>query len=308
MMDPTDWCYPSGVTAVLETFLLTPRAVAELADADELLSRARRSPVYAGVHVPEGADPMQIAAALESALVAYIRPFAQDCPERQIADVFLTEYALRDVSNRLKSQYCAAERHPVELSSLSEEELDAFIAAEPLLSEITDTLAEASHGGPGPIAASTVDLMIDGAFIAMLPQLAEPLGSELVDRWAEARQRATATEAALRARIAGIEDSDVGEHLLGRLPPQTAAAVLAEAEAFDSSGGPGSLQALAARHDAELGRILEPARYVAFGPERVFGYLWRLSGENRNLRAALGGFAGQIEPELVAQSMRGTDG
>ena len=59
MTDPTDWCYPSGIVAVLETFLLTPRAVGELMGSapsyGELLSRARRSPVYAAVSASDAA-------------------------------------------------------------------------------------------------------------------------------------------------------------------------------------------------------------------------------------------------------------
>ena len=72
--------------------------------------------------------------------------------------------------------------------------------------------------------------------------------------------------------------------------------------------GAGALQDLAARFDVLLEQTLAPARYVAFGAERVFAYLWQLFRENRNLRAALGGFAGRIEPELVVQSIRGENG
>ncbi|MFH1732872.1 MAG: V-type ATPase subunit [Planctomycetota bacterium] len=324
--DPTDWCYPSGIVAVLETFLLAPRAVNELAEAgspDELVSRARRSPVYADLHVLESEDPMQVAAAFEAALAEFVGSFARQCPDERIADLFLIEYDIRDLANYLKSEHCGVERRPVAMSRLPADGIKEFLAESPRLGRIAGDVARAAETGDGALDASTVDLMIDGAFIGMLPELAEPLGSPLVDEWASERQRLAAVEAVARAKAAGVDAAPIREHLLARLPPDGDAAALAGVEledlgtamsdllppeiveGFDPSAGASSLQTLATRIDAALERILEPSRFVAFGAERVFGYLWRLSRENRNLRAALGGFAGRIEPELVALSLRG---
>lgn len=327
MTDPTDWCYPSGIVAVLETFLLAPRAVNELAAAgspDELVSRARRSPVYADLHVPESNDPMQVAAAFEAALAEFVGSFAKQCPDKRLADIFLIEYDLRDLANYLKSKHCGVERRPVAMSRLPENDIEEFLAESPRLERIAGELARAAETSDGPLDASTVDLMIDGALIGMLPELAEPLGSPLVDEWANERQRLAAVEAVARAKAAGVEAAPIQEHLLAHLPPGSDAAALADVEledlgramsdllpaeiveGFDPSAGASSLQALATRIDAALERTLEPSRFVAFGAERVFGYLRRLFRENRNLRAALGGFAGRIEPELVALSLRGS--
>ena len=326
LTDPTDWCYPSGIVVVLETFLLPPRTVGELADSaspDELLSRARRSPVYAALHVSGADDPMQIAATLESALCDFLRSFARQCHDARITDTFLVEHDLRDLANYLKSKYCGVERRPVALSRVPEDGIEEFLAETPRLNRITAAVAEAGEMGEGPKHAATVDLVIDGALIGMMPELTAPLGSALVDRWASERQRFAAIEAVVRAKLAGIETAHIKDYVLGHMPPESAPTALAEAEtadlrkalaallpaemadAFDPSEGASSLPTLAARLDSELDRVLEPARTVAFGPERVFRYLWQLVRENRNLRAALGGYAGKIRPELVAQSMRG---
>lgn len=329
MTDPTDWCYPSGIVAVLETFLLTPRAVGELMGSapsyGELLSRARRSPVYAAVSASDADDPMHVAAELEATLVDYVRHFVRECPDERIADALLIEYDLRDLANHLKSRYCDAERRSVALSGLPEEGIDEFLAEAPRLARIALAVAEANEAGDSPISAFTIDLMMDGAFIGMLPELTAPLGSPVIDEWAGERQRFTAIEAVVRARMSGAGPSEINDHLVSRLPARFGLAALAEveldgirrallellpaeiADRFDPSAGAGSIQALAARLDSALARILQPCRYVAFGPERVFAYLCELFRENRNLRAALGGCAGRIEPGLVALSMRGAN-
>lgn len=323
MTDGTEWCYPSGIVAVLEASLLTPRAVAELAEgAGELLGTARRSPVYADVS-PSSDDPLRAAAGLESALVGFVRRFVRQCPDERVADVFLIEYDLRDLSNLLKSRHCGIERRPVELSRLAEDGADEFLASVPPFARVAEAVAKA--GKDEQLHPSTIDLMIDGAFIEMLPRLTESLGSAVVDRWARARDKFAAVLAVIRARMSGVDPADIHSHLLGRLATGAELTPLADAEpadvgkvvagllpaeladGFDASAGAAAAQALAGRLDNELERILETARYVAFGPERVFRYLWQVFRENRNLRAALGGLAGRIEHKLVVESMRGAD-
>ena len=310
---------------MLETFLLEPRAVGELAASgspDELLSRARRGPVYADQHAAGGDDPAAVAAALEATLAGFVRRFARQCPDERIADLFLIEYDLRDLANYLKSEHCDVERQPVELSRLPEDSIEADLSERPRLRQIVDELARRAETEHERIEPATIDLMIDGLLLGLLPELAEPLGSPLIADWARERQRLAAVEAVVRARLAGIEPEPIREHLLRHLPPGDEAAALADGEADDIAkavagllpqevaegieiSGAGSLPGLAAQLDAALDRLLEPARTAAFGAERVFNYLRRLALENRNLRAALGGFAGRIEPELIAQSLRG---
>ena len=326
MADATDWCYSSGVAAVLETFILPPRAVRELATTgspDELVSRARRSPVYAHLSVFGSEDPILIAAAFESALGAFVRTFAKQCPDERIAHLFFLECDFRDLGNYLKSEHCGIQRRPVEMSHLPADHVDEFIANTPRFKKIADEVMHAPEMHDGSLDVAVVDLIIDGSLLGMLPELAEPLGSPLVTEWARERQRLIALEAVARAKLAGIDTVLIREHLLAHLRPDCDAVVLAEAElddvrkvmadllppemieGFDPSAGASSLQTLSARIDAALEELLKPSRYVSFGAERVFGYLRRLFRENHNLRAALGGFAGRIEPELVAKSLRG---
>ncbi len=329
MTRPTDWCYPSGVVAVLETSLFGSGTLGELAGSapspDEIFSRVRRSRVYGAVEASEADDAMRAAASLESAVVGFARSLAAQCPDERVADVFLVEYDLRDLSNYLKWKYCGAERRPVELSTLPEERTDQFIVEQPRLARLAEATAEVAEAAEGQMPSYIIDLMIDGAFIGMLPELTEPLSSEIVDEWAAERRRTAAVEAVVRAKMAGVSSSDIHHYVLARLPSESAMATLADAapdnlskaladavspeiaEGFTLAAGPSGLLDLTAQFDAALERILEPARYVASGPERVFSFLWHLFRENRNLRALLGGSAGGIEPEVVARSMRGVN-
>jgi vacuolar-type H+-ATPase subunit C/Vma6 len=319
MIDSTSWCYSSGVVAVLETFLLAPETIRDISDADDLLARARRSPVYADLRTN---DPMHAAAALETALAGYVRKFAKDCPTPHAADALLVEYDLRDVTNYLKSVHCGIERRPVELSTLPEDAMAEAIAGRPALAELAERATGAAETGES-VRPEIVDLAADGAYLALVPPLTEPLGSPVVSKWAAERQRLGAVETVLRARMASIDSADVHEHVLSRLPDLAELGAMADAEPdglrralaelvpaellgdFEPSQGARAVQALANRFDGALESILESSRHDAFGAGRVFGYLWHLFRENRNLRTALGGFAGRIESELVAEGLRG---
>ncbi len=329
----SEWGYASGVVAALETSLLPPRGPGEPVTASpsaaELLSRVRRSPVYAGLAVGETEDAMHVAKLVESTLAHYARSFGRQCPDARIIDPFLVEYDFRDLSNYLKSKYAGAQRRPVALSRLPEDGVDAYLSglaqsgnpAERALAGLSESVAVASQGGRLP--AFTIDLMSDGALIRVWPGLVEPFRSPLLDAWAAARRRYGAIEAVVRARMSGIEAGAIREHLLSRAAAGPGLEALAESgmdilarvlgelvppgpgESFDPSAGAVAVQRLAARFDAELERILEPAWHVPFGVERVFVYLWQSFRDSRNLRAVFGGFAGKISPELVACSLRG---
>ena len=51
---------------------------------------------------------------------------------------------------------------------------------------------------------------------------------------------------------------------------------------------------------------LEPARYVTFGPERVFGYLSGLTTEVFNLRLTLGGVLNKLGKDALRERLRKT--
>jgi len=323
--DSAQWGFVCGVAAVLETHLLPPRSVAEIADAlpgpREILARVRQNPVYAGGEAGHD-DAMQLAGGLESELAGYLTHFAARCPDERIVDVFLIDYDLRDLANHLKWKYCDTPRRPVALSRLPAEKPDDVIADDDRLAELAQAVARTA-AQEGSLEPLTIDLLIDGGFLAMLPGLVAPLGSPTLNEWARERQRLTAIETVVRAKFSGLGAVRIRETLLRQTTPDHHLAALVDAEvdqldkALDAAlppeaadrinlrQGADALPALAAYVDEQLERTLEPARTVVAGPERVFRYLWLLVRENRNLRAILGGIAGRIAPGLVSQSMRG---
>lgn len=326
MDEEMDWGYASGAVAVLETFLVAPGALAELAgtadSVDAILSRALRSPVYEGIQGSEIKDPNSAADAVEAAVVGYIRAFVSCCPSPAVAEPFLLEHDMRDLANRLKAEHSGVERNRVELARVPEDGIEDWLADRPRLKAVARELDEAGEQVP----PDRIDRLLDGAFIAMLPELTEPLGSALIDRWARQNQEHRALLAVLRARRAGVEPDEIRLALLRDVPNGDELAGLAEAddselgrmlaghvppdaiEEFDPQAGGTAIQALEDRLDAELAATLEPARYVPFGPERVLSYMWRLFQEDRNLRAVLGGLAGEIGPDLTRAALRGVHG
>jgi hypothetical protein len=320
------WCYASGVAAVIETFVLDAAELAELraagAGVDDILPRARRSPVYEDVSPLDG--PLAAARELEVAYVKYVRSYVGECPDARIADAFLAEYDFRDAANWLKAKHAGAERRPLELSSLPEDDIAGRVAESPLLGPAASAVEAAAadaheHGLP----AARIDLMVDGAFIAAIPSLTEPMRNEWLGAWSRRRQTFAATAAVLRAKWAGVDPDELDARLLAWLADASGSAgayaallrTLAETEGdafrrtltqlvgpglaaeYNPAAGAAAGPALRARLDDELTAMLEPARRTTYGPERVFAFLWSLARENRGLREAVVSEAlGEPEP------------
>ena len=303
MTNAADWCYPSGVAAVLETYVLPARTIAEFdGSAAELLSRVHQNPIYAHVHVPD--DPLAVASGMEAALVEFVQRFARECPAPEIADVFLAEYDFRDLGNLLKSRHCGITRRAAMFSQIPAGDAESFVDDRPLLAGAAATVDRAAAATHGRLLPELVDIILDGAFIAALPALVRPLQSPLIDTWAARRQQLLAVEGAFRAKLQNAAESDIEKYLLAAVPDAVPIFRNRQSEIVNAQ----AVLELSAQHDAELARTLEPARAVAYGPERVFRYLWNLFCENRNLRARLAGLAAKIERELAIASMRGIDG
>ena len=76
--------------------------------------------------------------------------------------------------------------------------------------------------------------------------------------------------------------------------------------AVDVDADPHTLVRL--EHEAmdRLTRGLHGARWVPFGPERVFAFLWELMIEAYNLKVALCGTLGRVAPQELRERLRYT--
>lgn len=63
---------------------------------------------------------------------------------------------------------------------------------------------------------------------------------------------------------------------------------------------------LARRRDEVLMEQVRAVRWVSFGPEPVFGYLWGLRGEADNLKAVEGGLQAGASSEMIREQLRPT--
>jgi len=83
----------------------------------------------------------------------------------------------------------------------------------------------------------------------------------------------------------------------------------AEAAASPAEGtGVAALEEVARRGDEVLMEWVQGLRWVPFGPEPVFGYLWGLRAEADNLKAVVGGVSAGVSPTLIGEQLRPTYG
>jgi hypothetical protein len=68
--------------------------------------------------------------------------------------------------------------------------------------------------------------------------------------------------------------------------------------------GAAALGQVARRGDEVLMEWVRGLRWVAFGPEPVFGYLWGLRAEADNLKAVVGGVSAGVSPTLISEQLR----
>ena len=94
--------------------------------------------------------------------------------------------------------------------------------------------------------------------------------------------------------------------VLGGALADRAEAAASPAERVPTEGGRGAaaLEQVARRGDEVLMEWVRGLRWVAFGPEPVFGYLWGLRAEADNLKAVVGGVSAGVSPTLISEQLR----
>ncbi|MFN3467162.1 MAG: V-type ATPase subunit, partial [Candidatus Brocadiales bacterium] len=131
-----------------------------------------------------------------------------------------------------------------------------------------------------------LDLILDGTYLSLIPQLAEMTASQFIKDYCLEYQKLIGSLFSWRASTKG---------LLGYVPEQIV-----------SSGGvtPPHLAGYEKTAEDTLMERLKGARSFVFGPERVFGYLKGLETETLNLRLAIGGRLQGVPPEDIKQRLR----
>jgi len=209
---------------------------------------------------------------------------------------------------------------------------------------LTDRLAMEGRDTRGPSQgprAWLVDLIFDGALLRAELALADEVArrwaagdlAEAIVWWVElqcllvvARAQRWPERLGVVQRYFGLPIGDAewlgalyelegADPAVARLKWQTAlegaldGALLArEAEITPSEEGAGAreVERVARLGDQALMQRVRAFRWVPFGPETVFGYLWGLRAEADNLKAVVGGVQAGVPPEVIRQQLRPT--
>jgi hypothetical protein len=72
-------------------------------------------------------------------------------------------------------------------------------------------------------------------------------------------------------------------------------------ESREEVESPGVLERIA---DDAATEILIGSKYYAFGPEKVFNYLWAIEIQNKNLRLCVGSVLGKLPTDIIEDKLR----
>jgi len=212
---------------------------------------------------------------------------------------------------------------------------EALARAEGLESEARD-----AHRVPAEPTTWLVDLIFDGVLLRAELVLAEVIArrwaarevAEVIRGWVELQCLLVVARAGHGAGrlstvrryfgfpieadwLASLYGSDEVDALGARLEWQSAlekalggALMPDEAEVGPTEGGPGGeeVDRVARRGDRVLMEGARSVRWVPFGPEPLFGYLWGLRAEADNLKSVVGGLQAGVSPEVIRDQLRPT--
>ena len=173
-----------------------------------------------------------------------------------------------------------------------------------------------------------IDLIFDGAYLRYVEDYCKKIEVEIIKRYLETYQLVKGLEIIRRAVALKlnmnllnqyfVEGFDKG-HVFHKLAKNTVwASEQTVRDVLVETHCNGSLQGLLSNvsrnisfqyevaTDNYLLDMLRPVKYIPFGPERVFGYLFGLTTEVFNLKLVLGGKVHRVENNLLRERLRKT--
>ena len=316
-MDRAGWSYVSGHVSALADRLMDQRAVLAVGQAggpEELRARLRNSLLFS--QTPPGERPLD---EVEPRFRELAQQIAQMSPDPRIADLFLlgNEWqAFRQLARgRLLKKGAGARAEPAQVERF-EAALrgEAATDADRLFVEAGQAVSAVMADEAAPAA---MDRLTDPWEVAAAVRIARELESEELTEWVAAWARLRAALALIRAhqngwdvpsfrlawRDAGFDEEPLDDIARGG-PSDWPSALekLGLPHAAQLLAGPDVAVRLARAMDDRVTELAGGARGIAFGPEKVFAFLWALRMEALNLRVVLSAAeAGIPEARIVAE-------
>ncbi|MBI5125939.1 MAG: V-type ATPase subunit [Planctomycetes bacterium] len=287
-IDPHAWCFLSGRICVLENDLLRRDSFERLLLLEgpkEILTSLKESPLRDDFLIPE--DVLNFEEILQRRFFHLLQEVKELSPTLVVWELLQTRYDLINLKNFLKERLFGLSRPTPFPSPYTDETWEALIQNSEYRIQNTElfvwqtgmylTAVKDLKGRLEKISENPglVDLILDGAYLSCLPQLAERTASPFIINYSLEYQK-----------------------LMGILFSWRASTKVSR------GGVTPSLPGYEKMAEDTLMERLEAARLFVFGPERVFGYLKGLETETLNLRLAIGGRLQGIPPEDVHQRLR----
>jgi len=295
-IDPHTWCFLSGRICALENNLLRRDSFERLLlleGTKEILTSLKEPPLRDDFLTPE--DVLNFEEILQRRFFRLLQEVKELSPTLVVWELLQTRYDLINLKNFLKERLFGLSRPTPFPSPYTDETWEALWEgvearltlplqddgqARPLQVWQTETYQMALKDLRGRLEKISenpglVDLILDGAYLSCLPQLAERTASPFIINYCLEYQK-----------------------LMGILFSRRASTKVSR------GGVTPSLPGYEKMVEDTLMERLEAARLFVFGPERVFGYLKGLETETLNLRLAIGGRLQGIPPEDINRRLR----
>jgi len=325
--DATAWCYVSGWVSVLETQLLGKDTYRTLLDSGDpetawgVLSKTGYRSYFDG---PKDLRHFEQA----------VRRFSKEqqaalralCPERDLMAFFEFDQRYRTERARWMGPEGKEDREAGPSFTV-----EAFLRAFPEILFSEDDIASfrAALDGENRRGRSTYGMssterstFLDALYLSLLLTWARQWPGTLIQEYVECYVGLKVAMVVLR----GVEHRRDMGHLdrylfLGPLRTALVAELLEREEYPDVStlvetllpdglSMPGevdsSLEAFQGAAERFLLETVWPARYVVFGPEKVFGYLCGLQNQEVNMRLCLSAVLYRLDPRRIAEQLRPT--
>jgi vacuolar-type H+-ATPase subunit C/Vma6 len=334
--DRAEWSYISGKVSVLEDFLLKRdffERLLSLEKHEEVFLSLSDSPLKDHfVHIERLYEFESI---LEERYLNEILEIRKSSPDPVLCNIFLIKYDFLNLKNYLKELLAGIPREapyplpplPLEGGGIgwgdSEWEClwkDQRTELDPIYEDATQTIKEnLSEKNQIPLI---IDLALDNAYLRYLTHMTSKLDVPLINDYFNNYFIIKGTEVILRAITNKCDMEQIsGLFLKGlmrrdfflslvKCPYEGWRVALLEVFPSQLVGEifTGPHKNLFTRFerltDNYLLGKLYPAKFVPFGPERVFGYLCGLAAETYNLRLAIGGKVNRVNIGLIEERLR----
>jgi len=335
--DNYDWCFTSGKVSVLESYMLNYKQFEEMLSVDTVENLLK---YFTNAKLRYSFSSNGSVAEIERAIESYcfsktneIRAFS---PSKIVCDIFLIRYKLQDIKNSLKKKFSGTPDEQISVDILKNLEIEhSWKRVEtpsgwPLaMLNGMERLKRTLHKDEEPKNNSRwiIDLIMDNTYLSFLKTISEETSSPYIKQYLEKFIFLEMVGSLLRTlalgnnitplsnfffndlhdinnfpNILNLSINDCKVLLKNELSSETVNTIFPNNnERAISNPNIVMLEKISADY---LLNIARPWKHIAFGPERILGYLCGLFTEAYNLKLVISGKINGIDSLLLKDRLR----